>query len=138
MQKITAEEIDRLKNYISSHRRELDEKEISRLKDEFIEKIRLYVQLYPNDTRTVERWRKWYSIVKEDLFLKKLPKKEIEILRYHLETFRVSDFNTAMRRLVNWIGRVSINYAIDGKTIKRINAVIGKYGYDFKEISQKC
>lgn len=132
MDLVTEKDIDTLKDYMSSHREQLSEIQLTEMENEFIEKVNIYKQLYPHHTKTLNRWRNWYRLVRNDLHKKNIPKNEIELLNYHLETFKVESTDIAVKRLQNWINRITVNYTLDDKIIERINIVLNKYGYEYK------
>ena len=139
--KITASEIDEIKDRLFTKHFSMTDKEITSLEDDFIDGVRLYKIQNPDDVKTVDRWRKWYSKTRDYLHRRYPTKETLSMLGYIFETFTVEkNTERGMRQLKNWYdGKVvSSGYSLSKDTIGRINAVIGKYGYDFKEILQKC
>lgn len=133
MENVTKKEIDTLKDYMSSHREQLSEEQLTSMENEFIEKVKNYKYLYPHHTKTLNRWRNWYRLVREDLHKKRIPQSEIEILQYHLETFRVKDTEYAVQKLENWINRMTASgYNLNEEIVTQINNTLNRYGYSFK------
>lgn len=139
--KITARELDEIKDELFTKHFSMTDEQITILEDGFIDGVRLYKIQNPDDVKTVERWRKWYCKTRDYLHRRYPTKETMSVLDYIFETFTVEkNTERGMRQLKNWYdGKVVLpGYTLSNKTIDRINAVIGKYGYNFKEISQKC
>lgn len=126
---ITRREIDKLKDYFSSHREELSDEELKRMENEFIEKVKIYKVLYPNHTKTIQRWRNWYRLVREDLHTNYCPKELLNTLPYALETFMVSGSERGQIALEKWFNNVlDGGYFLKKETVDKINRVLVKYG----------
>lgn len=129
----TRRQIDDYKDYMFRNRDILGYEKVSEMEKNFIEMVKQYKYNNFNDTKTIRRWRNWYSSVKDELHKKKIPQSEYEILQYHLETFRVKDAEFAVQKLENWINRMKTNgYIITDDISTQINNTIEKYGYTFK------
>lgn len=129
---MTEKEIDDFKNELSRNKEKLTTESISDGIKTFIEMVNTYKVEHPTHTKCVERWRKWYKTVKENIYRKNIPQEELAVLQYHLETFRVKDAEYAVQRLQNWINRMaSGGYTLDERIVEHINDTIGRYGYKF-------
>lgn len=133
MEIVTKKDIDTLKDYMSSHREQLSDEELTQMENEFIEKVKTYKYLYPHHTKTLTRWRNWYRMVKNDLHKKYIPQEELGILQYHLETFRMKDSDYAIGKLQNWIDRMTASgYKFNDEVVLQINSTIDRFGYTFQ------
>ena len=133
METVTRREIDTLKDWWYTHRDELSEEESNKMENEIIEKVNLYKVLYPNHTKTIQRWRNWYRIVRSNMDKHFCPKEHLDKLLYIFDTFRVDGEEKGMTQLNNWYNTVKAGgYCLKEETIERINNVIGDYGYTLK------
>lgn len=127
---MTEKEIDDYKDELSFRRDELTMEEKKQMEAEFIRMVRLYKEEHPTHTKCVQRWRKWYIMIKDDLY--NIPQKYMDKLQYHLETFRVADIETALEGLNNWLIKMNQKgYKINKKTIEKINQAIRPYGCEY-------
>lgn len=127
------QQIDDFKDYMFQNRNVLGNEKVSEMEKEFIEMVKQYKAESPNDFKNIRRWRNWYKSVKDELHKKRIPQSEIEILQYHLETFRVKDTEYAVQRLENWINRMTANgYNLNEEIMTQINNTLNRYGYSFK------
>ena len=133
METVTKREIDTLKDYFSSHRQELSDEQITKMEQEFIDKVRTYKFLYPHHTKTLQRWRNWYKIVKDDLHKKYAPNEVLFYLEYIYDTFRVENSDKGIAQLQKWYNNKILDngYCLSQETIDQINEKIAVYGCKF-------
>lgn len=130
-------EIDDFKDAFWRERGKMTREEIDANVEAFISMVNEYKEDFPSHVKCVERWRKWWKTVYKDRYKKPIPLEERYVLLYHLETFRVGEKETAFRKLNNWINRMVLSdYTFDDETLRRIESIIMRYGYELQVINE--